>query len=154
MSEFHCRLREAEYRTDVRSTSCQRIVLGSTHSNQEIFMHFTKLLVAIGAAMLLMPGSAFADCNPACPSGQTCRYEAAGGKFYCAPNKTARGPAAVSGPGAAPVAGSPKAVAPSANKVAGKKQSQAKLGNFEIQDVKSPRDPASGLATGRRQHKP
>lgn len=33
-------------------------------------------------------------------------------------------------------------------------QTQDKLGNFEIQDVKSPRDAASGQATGRRQHKP
>ena len=39
-----------------------------------------------------------------------------------------------------------------------RKSKQDKLGNFEIQDkdgnVTSPRDPASGQATGRRTHKP
>lgn len=31
----------------------------------------------------LVAGSAWAGCEPPCPSGQQCRYEAAGGKFYC-----------------------------------------------------------------------
>jgi len=26
---------------------------------------------------------AWAGCEPACPKGQQCRYEAAGGKYYC-----------------------------------------------------------------------
>ena len=116
-------------------------------------MNLKKLLFVAGVATLFAPVSAFADCSPACASGEVCRYEAAGGKFYCAPSKTARGPAAVSGPRATPATGSPR-VAASSRSAAPKKSSGNKLGNFEIQDVKSPRDSASGQATGRRTHKP
>ena len=35
--------------------------------------------------------SAYAGCSPSCSEGETCRYEAAGGKFYCAPSKVASG---------------------------------------------------------------
>lgn len=34
------------------------------------------------------------------------------------------------------------------------RNTQDKLGNFEIQDIKSPRDSQTGQATGRRMHKP
>jgi len=33
---------------------------------------------------------AYAGCSPKCPSGETCRYEAAGGKYYCEVSKSAR----------------------------------------------------------------
>ena len=39
---------------------------------------------------------------------------------------------------------------PTVNNSNNKKPQQDKLGNFEIQDVKSPRDAASGQATGKR----
>jgi len=39
---------------------------------------------------------------------------------------------------------------PTVNNPNNKKTQQDKLGNFEIQDVKSPRDAASGQATGKR----
>jgi hypothetical protein len=34
-------------------------------------------------ATCLASHAAWAGCEPACPKGQQCRYEAAGGKFYC-----------------------------------------------------------------------
>jgi hypothetical protein len=37
---------------------------------------------------LLVANTAMAGCDPKCATGSTCRYEAAGGKYYCAPNKT------------------------------------------------------------------
>ena len=39
---------------------------------------------------------------------------------------------------------------PTVNNSNGRKPQQDKLGNFEIQDITSPRDAASGQATGRR----
>lgn len=49
----------------------------------------TRILFTAAALFLgtLAATTASAGCNPACPSGQTCRYEAAGGKYYCAPTK-------------------------------------------------------------------
>lgn len=35
------------------------------------------------ASLALTAGAAQAGCDPACKSGETCRYEAAGDKFYC-----------------------------------------------------------------------
>ncbi|MGE0425784.1 MAG: hypothetical protein AB7O88_26225 [Reyranellaceae bacterium] len=58
------------------------------------------IVTAIG--MILPAAQALADCNPPCPSGQTCRYEAAGGKFYCAATQGVKGgnsPGGVKTPG-------------------------------------------------------
>ena len=41
------------------------------------------LIAALFVAAL--PIAASAGCNPACADGEVCRYEAAGGYFYCAP---------------------------------------------------------------------
>lgn len=43
---------------------------------------FLSLIAA--TTLVASAGLAHAGCNPACPKGQVCRYEAAGGKFYCA----------------------------------------------------------------------
>lgn len=45
---------------------------------------FTAAVLTFGT---LAATTASAGCDPACPSGQTCRYEAAGGKYYCAATK-------------------------------------------------------------------
>lgn len=41
---------------------------------------------ALTMTLALVGGAASAGCNPACSEGQTCRYEAAGGKYYCEAN--------------------------------------------------------------------
>lgn len=57
------------------------------------------LTVAAGAlAALMLSGSAEAGCKPACKANQTCRYEAAGDKFYCA-SSGAKAGAAIGKPG-------------------------------------------------------
>ncbi len=47
-------------------------------------------MFAAAAALAFAP-DAMAGCNPACPAGQICRYEAAGGHFYCAAPRGGRG---------------------------------------------------------------
>jgi hypothetical protein len=44
----------------------------------------TRILIiaTFGFAAIAATGAS-AGCNPACKSGETCRYEAAGGKYYC-----------------------------------------------------------------------
>jgi len=42
---------------------------------------FSMTAVALVAAAAASTASA--GCSPACKSGEVCRYEAAGGKFYC-----------------------------------------------------------------------
>lgn len=42
----------------------------------------TYLSVAL-LGSLSLTATAYAGCNPACKKGEQCRYEAAGGKFYC-----------------------------------------------------------------------
>lgn len=51
----------------------------------------TRNLVVFAAALLSSAGTAWAGCNPACKTGEVCRYEAAGDKFYCAAAKGAAG---------------------------------------------------------------
>ncbi len=41
-------------------------------------------LIAVAAIAFGFAGSAYADCKPPCKDGEVCRYEAAGGTFYCA----------------------------------------------------------------------
>ncbi|MGP6087455.1 hypothetical protein [Antarctobacter jejuensis] len=45
---------------------------------------FTAAALTIGT---LAASTASAGCSPACKSGETCRYEAAGDKYYCAATK-------------------------------------------------------------------
>ena len=42
----------------------------------------TYLSVAL-LGTLSLTATAYAGCNPACKKGEQCRYEAAGGKYYC-----------------------------------------------------------------------
>lgn len=46
----------------------------------------TRILLTAAALTIgtLAATTASAGCSPACKSGETCRYEAAGGKYYCA----------------------------------------------------------------------
>lgn len=32
---------------------------------------------------VMLAGPAWADCDPACPDGEVCRYEASNGEYYC-----------------------------------------------------------------------
>lgn len=43
-------------------------------------------IAVFGLTAAVATGAA-AGCSPKCAEGSTCRYEAAGGKYYCAPNK-------------------------------------------------------------------
>ena len=74
-------------------------------------MRRSLLTIAITAlSALALASTAYAGCNPACPKGQQCRYEAAGGKFYCEPLKS--GKVAPKAPtGAAPGGAAPSAPA-------------------------------------------
>lgn len=49
----------------------------------------TRIFLTAAALTLgtLAATTASAGCSPACPTGQTCRYEAAGGTYYCAATK-------------------------------------------------------------------
>jgi hypothetical protein len=44
-------------------------------------LRITALLV--GATLSALGGTAWADCDPPCGPDEVCRYEAAGGTFYC-----------------------------------------------------------------------
>jgi hypothetical protein len=44
-------------------------------------LRITALLV--GATLSTLGGAAWADCDPPCGPDEVCRYEAAGGTFYC-----------------------------------------------------------------------
>lgn len=77
----------------------------------------TRLFLGLMAATTLVAsaGVAHAGCNPACKAPEICRYEAAGGKFYCAAPKTKvnEGPTATPTGGVKPAAGSPATTQPS-----------------------------------------
>lgn len=49
------------------------------------------LSVLAAAAVTATATAAQADCNPACRAPEICRYEAAGGHFYCAAPRGGRG---------------------------------------------------------------
>ena len=48
----------------------------------------TLLTAAVATAGLGIATPAFAGCDPSCGEDEVCRYEAAGGKFYCQKSKT------------------------------------------------------------------
>ncbi len=58
-----------------------------------------KLAQSIIAAsgLLLVGNMAFAGCDPPCKKGEQCRYEAAGGKYYCEKLKSVRDTGSISG---------------------------------------------------------
>lgn len=122
-------------------------------------MKLNHLLMLSGLLLGAAPGLAYAGCAASC---KNCRYEAAGNYFYCADSavKGAR-PRAV---GAAQPSGG---IAKDAGNVANSSSARttgpksmnprppaAHKETIEIASVKSPRDAASGQATGRRTHKP
>ena len=43
----------------------------------------TFLFVALAGIITFSASTAYAGCEPACKDGEQCRYESAGGKFYC-----------------------------------------------------------------------
>jgi|GEM_PF-6147275 len=47
-------------------------------------MHLMRLTAIAGFIFAGGIGTAIAACEPPCKKGEICRYEAAGGKFYCA----------------------------------------------------------------------
>lgn len=121
---------------------------------------------------------AFADCSPACVSPDVCRYDSTRSpQFFCAsPNSRFKGgpggvattPRSVAG-GTAPTGASPqtaRTVGPKASTQsysfgATQPGSQARANVIqkgaapnEPAKIESPRDVASGQATGKRQHKP
>lgn len=59
-------------------------------------LRITALLV--GAALSTLGGVAWADCDPPCGPDEVCRYEAAGGTFYCRARPT-RNPGGGTGAG-------------------------------------------------------
>lgn len=103
-------------------------------------------LILVGLIAAATASPSYAGCAASCPAG-ACRYESAGNYFYCtavrgkAPG-TVVNPRAVNG-SAAPAATATAKLAPTN----GPKQKPSTA-------IKSPRDAASGQATGRRQHKP
>jgi hypothetical protein len=103
-------------------------------------------LILAGMVAGITATSSHAGCDSSCPPG-ACRYESAGNKFYCtavrgkAPG-TGLTPRAVNSSNAAPKG-------PAANTARTAKPKQA-----APTAIQSPRDVASGQATGRRQHKP
>ncbi len=53
----------------------------------------TTLMLIAGSVFVinaLSASPALAGCSPKCATGETCRYEAAGGKYYCEISKSAR----------------------------------------------------------------
>ena len=59
-------------------------------------MKLAQSIIAV-SGLVLMTNMAFAGCNPACKKGEQCRYEAAGGKYYCEALKSVRDSGSVSG---------------------------------------------------------
>ena len=43
----------------------------------------TVFLVALAGIITFSASTAYAGCDPPCKDGEQCRYESAGGKFYC-----------------------------------------------------------------------
>jgi len=135
-----------------------------------------KTLLFASASMVgatLVPATSFADCSPACSGGDVCRYDSTRSpQFYCAAPKTksVAGPRAPVGAGsagavqkAAPTSGATARTAgpgpkPASQYSFGANQTaqtvNAKSNGAPKRSIQSPRDVASGQATGRRQHKP
>lgn len=135
-------------------------------------MKLSPLIALTGLALATVSSPSFAGCSPACTGGDICRYEAAGNYFYCAAPKSVRspgtrGPTAPGGAaGSASMKATPASGATARTGGPGPKAGQsysfgatqtgsfAKAGGAPRQSIQSPRDVASGQATGKRQHKP
>lgn len=135
-------------------------------------MKFSPVVALAGLALATVSSPSYAGCSPAGASGEVCRYEAAGNYFYCAASKSvrspgARGPVAAGGAtSAGAIKSAPASGANARTSGPGPKSTQsysfgatqtgsfAKSGAAPKQGIQSPRDVASGQATGRRQHKP
>ncbi|GMV39101.1 MAG: hypothetical protein AMXMBFR64_08170 [Myxococcales bacterium] len=61
-----------------------------------MFNRFAMSLL-VASTLVATASIARADCKPKCPEGQVCRYEAAGGTFYCADPPTKGGGGGVKG---------------------------------------------------------
>ena len=47
--------------------------------------------ISLPAFFVVFAQPSIAGCNPKCAKGEVCRYEAAGGKFYCQKKKSSSG---------------------------------------------------------------
>lgn len=122
-------------------------------------MKLNHLLMLSGLLLAAAPGLAYAGCAASC---KNCRYEAAGNYFYC--GDTAVKGARTRAVGAAQPSGG---IAKDAGNVANSSSARstgpksmnprtpvAHKDEIQIDSIKSPRDAASGQATGRRTYKP
>jgi len=135
-------------------------------------LKLSRFLVLSGLILGAAPTVSFADCSPACSGGDICRYDSTRSpQFYCAApkSKSVAGPRAPVGAGSAGAVqkGAPMSGANARTSGPGPKPasqyswgatnsgSMVKQGNTAPKrSIQSPRDVASGQATGRRQHKP
>jgi hypothetical protein len=144
----------------------QRSATISLTNSWTSIMKLHRVLIALGLTTCFAPSISFAGCSPACKTGETCRYEAAGNYFYCA-SSSVKGGVGARAPGRA-VSGD--AVRASTQPSSGSTSRAAKRSNNAQQSpsskstdassakrataINSPRAAASGQATGRRQHTP
>jgi len=146
-------------------------------------MKLSPVLALTGLALATFSSPTFADCNPACVSPDVCRYNN-GTFYCASPHsrfKGGPGGAVATNPRSTATGAGSATATPQNARTAGPKTTQSysfgatQTGSFARADaapkkgatavnsgdtatherkITSPRDPASGQATGKRQHKP
>jgi hypothetical protein len=116
-------------------------------------MKLKYMMILAGLLVGAAPAMSFAACSPACGAGEVCRITSQGPPtVYQCKKETATYGRSPTGPRAVQGAGGTGGA--SMARSAGPNNKNAKANVAPKRSIQSPRDVASGQATGRRQHKP